>query len=181
LAFTDTVSVPGVVAFPGATESQVVFEVAVKAVAVPVLVIFKVCADGAVPPIACENDNDAGVAVSDAADTVSVTGTMRVVVPAVTVIAPWFGPTASPDALALTDTVRVAGVVAFDVGATVSQVTVEAAVKAVAVPVLVILTVCAAGAAPPTVCENDTEVGVAVTAPPPPAVTVMPTFTICCS
>ena len=86
---TDTVRVPGVVALPGATESQFAFEAAVKAVAVPVLVMFRVCAAGAVPPVACENDKDAGVAVSDGAlDTVSVTGTVRVVVPAVTVIAP---------------------------------------------------------------------------------------------
>jgi ABC-type iron transport system FetAB permease component len=180
-ALTDTVRVPGVVALPGVTESQVAFEAAVKAIAVPVLVMLTVCAAGAVPPIACENDKDAGVAVSDvvAADRVSVTGTVRVVVPAVTVIAPWYVLAASPDVLI--DTVSVPGVVALP-GVTESQVAFEAAAKAVAAPVLVILTVCAIGAAPPTVCENDNEVGVAVTVPPPPPVlTVMPTFMTCCS
>ena len=77
------------VAFPGATESQFTFEAAVKTVAVPVLAMFNVCAAGAVPPTACENDKEEGVAVSDAAlDRVSVTGTERVAAPAVTVMVP---------------------------------------------------------------------------------------------
>ena len=74
---------------------------------------------------------------------------------------------ASPAALAFS--VRVAGVVPLE-GATVSQAAlVDATVKLVAVAALN-WTVCAGGAALPSVCANCTEVGVAVIAPvePPP-------------
>ena len=86
-AFTDTVRVAGVVPFAGVTTSQVAFELAVNALDPPATAT--VCEAGAAPPAVCENDNDAGVAESvTALDSVSVTGTERVAVPAVIVIVP---------------------------------------------------------------------------------------------
>ena len=83
----------------------------------------------------------------------------------------------------LTDIVRFAGVVAL-VGATLSHVepVLTLAVKLLAPLALFTAIVREAGAVPPVVCENDKEVGVAVTPPPPePALTVKETFTCCCS
>ena len=86
---TDTVSVAGVVAFAGVTSSHVAFELAVNVVVPPALSTTTVLGAAAVPLRVCEKVKDAGDAVSDpAAVTVSVTGTVRVVVPAVTVMAP---------------------------------------------------------------------------------------------
>jgi len=80
-----------------------------------------------------------------------------------------------------TDTVRFAGVVEL-VGVTLSHVELALAVKLVAPLVLLTAIVWEAGADPPTVCENDRELGVAVTDPPPePALTVKVTVTCCCS
>jgi hypothetical protein len=101
--------------------------------------------------------------------------------PAVMVMAPWYVFAASP--APFTDIVRLAGVVAL-VGATLSHVEAELtlAVKLVAPLALFTATVWEAGAVPPCVCENDRELGVAVTAPlPEPALTVKVTFTSCSS
>jgi hypothetical protein len=79
------------VALAGATVSQVAFELAVKLVAPLELLIAIVWEAGADPLCVCENDNDAGVAVTVelAPDTVNVTGTEMVDDPAVMVMAPW--------------------------------------------------------------------------------------------
>jgi hypothetical protein len=136
--FTDTVIVAGVTPEPGATESQLPAELKRIKPAVKYAPPFEsftksVWEAGAGPPGACENDNDAGVAVRVEVppDTVNVTGTEMVDDPAVMVMAPWYVFAASP--APFTDTVRFAGVVAL-VGDTLSHVEAELtlAVKLVA-------------------------------------------------
>jgi hypothetical protein len=171
---TDTVRVAGAVALNGATISHVEFELALKFVAVAELLTLTVCDAGAAPPCVWENDNEVGVAVivdEPPVTTVSVTGTEAVAVPAVTVTEPWYVPALSPDVL--TDTVRVAGVLPL-AGVTVNHVefVLTLVVKVAAPPEPVIWTVWDAGAAPPMVCENDNEVGEAVSVGPPVTVSV---------
>ena len=92
-ALTLTVTLPGVVPLAGLTESQlpplVVAAVAVKLIDPGVPVTLMLWVAGAGPPCTCEKVSDAGVAASDPAPTVKLTGTVTGVAPgAVMVMVP---------------------------------------------------------------------------------------------
>jgi hypothetical protein len=121
----------------------------------------RLCATGDVPPDVAENESVPGLTVSVlvAAETVKVTGTLRVMPLPTTVIVPVNVPAASPVTLAVT--VSVAGVVPL-LDETRNQVAPLTVAVNVALGVALTVRFCEAGELPPAVAENDSEVGLTV-------------------
>jgi hypothetical protein len=169
---TVTLIDPGVVPLAGVAVSHepplTVVLVVVKLRAAPLLLVDTLCAAGAAPPACAVNDRVVGLSVklTGAAVTVKVTATVRGLFPAAaaaTDTVPAYVPAARP--AGLTDTLIEPGVVP-EAGEAVSQdppLVVElVVVKLKAAPLLLVETLCAAGAAPPACAVNDNVVGASV-------------------
>lgn len=168
VAFTETVSEPGVEPEVGATDNQLPPEVvdaaAVKLIAAPLLATESDCAAGLPAPIWNANAIDAGEAESVGAGvTVNVTGTFTGLFDApaeVMAIVPLYVPTTSP--APLTDTLSAAGVEP-DAGVTPSQLPPDvvdaAAVKLITGPLLATESGCDAGLLPPACMLNAKDAG----------------------